>query len=638
MRGSLEDELDALFEGARAGDPLGYIFALVRVEGITSTRDPLRILEQVANQDPVPDQAEYCSLLKPAEALLALVENLARVARGEAFDPFPFRGMLPWAIHRKAEDQPRELAQIAAFVVARLKDLDKHELARGVEEAYPADIPDACGKRSRSVDHKATRVAWRRLLSAILNRYFAELATFKTQPALYKLPGFEVLELLSGEDGLCGFCLHFSSGGSARFERKPDSTDAVNLVPGVPMEFMVGDADALAEEWRIGDRLLHEIGLPGRYNDLGRWKPLVFPGDGDRVRAHVREMSDDPDVQGCLFYMHCTGHRVLEFVATMDAELPFTDMTAGGRVHIHKCNPSSDTEVRPAKFLYDGWVDLQDASAEAVEAALSDIARLMNRTSLAVDGPVVWRPKYSLRVHGGSFWIGDDMEELNAIFTAYPSGADEVAIDAAVDWYNRGAASGSPFTAFLCYYISIESLTDALFDGDATLGMEPLVERKRQPDEMRAQIETLYSDLFARNPVEFVRRAYFQVVIGQTQRLRLLIERVFGADSREYDLLFSKVDGRSLTDLRGQLAHGLASELSAAEARTIRERVSEVRQISRNLILRLLLGLGPEEPLPGSMRGVSASFSDPRNIEIASSLAGLPDQDWAIQPEWVSWQ
>lgn len=30
-------------------------------------------------------------------------------------------------------------------------------------------------------------------------------------------------------------------------------------------------------------------------------------------------------------------------------------------------------------------------------------------------------------------------------------------------------------------------------------------------------------------------------------------ERVFGADSREYDLLFSKVDGRSLTDLRAQL-------------------------------------------------------------------------------------
>lgn len=114
-------------------------------------------------------------------------------------------------------------------------------------------------------------------------------------------------------------------------------------------------------------------------------------------------------------------------------------------------------------------------------------------------------------------------------------------------------------------------------------------------------------------------------------------ERVFGADSREYDLLFSKVDGRSLTDLRAQLAHGLVSELSAADARTIRERVSEVRLTSRDLILRLLLGLSADEPLPGSTRGVSASFSDPRNIEIATSLAGLPDQDWAIQPEWVSW-
>lgn len=400
---------------------------------------------------------------------------------------------------------------------------------------------------------------------------------------------------------------------------------------------MIGSLEELTEDWRVGDKLLHEIGLPGRYNDLGKWQPLVFPGDVDARLAHVRTLSDDPDIQGGLLYMHCTGHRVFEFAAIMEAELPATIVTAGGRFHLYKCNPSSDSAPAPTHFIYDGWVDLSDSSPEAVAVAIQDVTRLMNRTALAIDGPVVWRPKYTLRGSGRSVWPGERIAELNAIFAAYPTGANEEAIDAAVDWYNRGAGSGNPFTAFLCFYIGIESLTHAVFDGDATLGLELSAERPSEASQRRDKIADLLAELYETDPEEFVRRAYFDVIVGSTERTRRLIGAVFGADSGEYELLFAKRPDTSLTDIRSRLAHGLASDLAPAEARAIRERVGEVRGICRDLILRLLLQVHPGDPVPGFQRVVTMSFSDPRSVDIATSLSGLPEQDWAIREDWVAW-
>jgi hypothetical protein len=88
------------------------------------------------------------------------------------------------------------------------------------------------------------------------------------------------------------------------------------------------------------------------------------------LRSVVKTQSDDPDVQGTLLYMYCTGHRVLEFAALMDAELPGTVLTAGETIHLFRATSTSDSGPRPDIFVYDGWVDLPDASPESVAQAL----------------------------------------------------------------------------------------------------------------------------------------------------------------------------------------------------------------------------------------------------------------------------
>lgn len=630
-------ELKALLRDAgEKAYSLDYVCMLVRLEGITSERDPLLVLNDFAAGESEDDIASYCSSLKPAEHLLALIENLTRLVAGEPFDPFPFRELLPPAVQRRPEEQPIELGRLAATVAGHLDQLGKPNTASAIRSAYPSDTLEQCTDMSRRTASVPAVSACRQLIIEVLVCYEEELAAISKQQSLHRLPNFEVLELLSDGGRLRGFKMHFSNGNTARFERRDDGTDCVNVILDVPVGFMVGFAENLKEEWRVGDRLLHEIGLPGRYNDPGAWKPLIFPGDPDPIRVRVRETSDDPDVQGALFYIHCTGHWVLEFVAVMNAELPSEVMVAGDRVHIYKCNPSTEDGPRPAAFIYDGWVDLPDPSPETVAAALHDVARLMNRTALALDVPVSWRPKYSFRAHHSSTWLGDNVDDLNRIFAAYPTGPDEVAIDIAVDWYNRGATSSNPFTAFLCFYIGIESLANAISDGDATLGLEISMDQTTA-DERIAELRRMHDELFEDDPGQFVVNAYFEIIQSVTERTRALVRAVFGAGSREYELLFTKSEGVSLTDLRSKLAHGRWSELSVSEAREIRDRVWQVKAICRELILRIFLNLAPSDRLPGSSRATTMSFDDPWSIEVASSEAGFPTRDWSIRAEWVAW-
>ena len=55
--------------------------------------------------------------------------------------------------------------------------------------------------------------------------------------------------------------------------------------------------------------------MPGRYNKLGEWKPIIYPGKTDTLHKDAMEMSEDDEVRGTLFYMMCTGYRVIEFAA-----------------------------------------------------------------------------------------------------------------------------------------------------------------------------------------------------------------------------------------------------------------------------------------------------------------------------------
>ena len=124
-------------------------------------------------------------------------------------------------------------------------------------------------------------------INELIGTYFWERLKFRDRKKLHKLPGFEVMELLTNSEvGLYGFHLYFSNGSYASFIRKENSIECPNLSPNRDgtVNYSVGSLDELTHEWRIKDKRLYEVGLPGRYNKSGEWKPLVYPPPGKPER------------------------------------------------------------------------------------------------------------------------------------------------------------------------------------------------------------------------------------------------------------------------------------------------------------------------------------------------------------------
>ena len=357
-RETLKVTLAVAFQSAKAKDPLEYVNTLVRVDGIKEPPDPFDSLHEVLwNSSPPADgmRQQYRRLLDDEE-VLRFLWNLFGCMGGDPYHVNPFvRGEYP---------QQRRLPMPAfrAELLDRARRFGTEELASIVAAVFDegATAPEAA---SEQVAASLERI--RAFLSTLLEAYRAERLRWRSEPRYVKLPGFEVLELLTNDAlGLYGFRIHFSNGNRAEFRRDDGGVMAVNLMFGPPVTFNVGAFDDLRPEWRIGNKRLYEVGLPGRYNQLGEWKPIFYPGDFSRLEKEAAEATTDDDVRGALFYMLATGHRAIEFVVKANIDLPveYINLPSTSEppdvLHLWKCPVEEDAVIGMNYRLYDGWVEV----------------------------------------------------------------------------------------------------------------------------------------------------------------------------------------------------------------------------------------------------------------------------------------
>jgi hypothetical protein len=232
----------------------------------------------------------------------------------------------------------------------------------------------------------------------------------------------------------------------------------------------------------------------------------------------------------------------------------------------------------------------------------------------------------------------EDTHVLDSLLRNFPESDDAVILDAAVDWYNRGKASSNVFTAFLCYYIAIESVATAVADGKADFGLGYHKESKAERNErIRGCIQEKLGNLYSKNPVEFVKEAYFDCVIGLKRKTWQVAELVFGQDHLYLRTLFTKSDdGFSLSDIRSRLAHGAISLVDRDHETLVANRLHEIAEISKIFLTRIIFLLKPGDPMPAWSRRFNAPrhFADPRSIMVITNEQGLPTTDWRIRPQW----
>ncbi len=640
--------LKELFDEAKSNGGLDYIYTLVRVGGMKcNTPDPILELQSLLkNHDDKLSEEEivsrYCSLASTEEPLI-LIANLINCISNKPYDISPF--------HHLYTGQFPDIKEPAPFLVTLdlvklAEDAKKPGIAQLLNEAYPNSILKDCFSDNNLPYKNLLNDTFQKckiFLSVLLETYFKERLTYIDHPKFCKIDGFDVLEILVNKSyGLYGFCRHFSNGNSATFIRKSDSTECRNISFGPPLCFHVGVLDKLKDEWRVGEKRLYEIGLQGRYNQLGEWKPIFYPGKYEHLLNDARSLSDDPEVQGILFYMMCTGHQVIEFVVHTKIELPNIFLGYAEKFNLWKCPPidgSSPTEQ--SDWIYDGWFELDSVEPEHIRLVIATIGTILNKLAFSYDTAVKWRIKYSTLVNqpGCAKPSEEDLHVLESMLKDFPQSNtnDSVILETALDWYNHAMSTRNIFIAFLCYYIAIESVAVSIADGKADFSLRYSRTTKEERKEERVEcIRRKYDDLYANDPYKFVEEAYIECIYGLKKKTRLIAEQVFGPDHAYLNALFEKRNGYSLSDIRSKLAHGAVTLLVKEDERLVRNRCGEIAEISKEFLTRIIFSLKSTDPLPTWSGQYSASFSfnDPRTILVATKDDIFPNKDWRIRPEW----
>lgn len=642
----IAQQLLTLFQRAETNGETEYIHTLVRVEGITSRKDPLlelreKLSEDITGMDNQELVSHYCGIATNDEPL-RLVANLLCCARKEPYDLSPFRhlnkGQFPNTQYATQSEKVQELTQWAT-------NDSWVEFAQFIREAYPEEIVSSSGSNATPLSAKRVKDAFRScgsFLTELLNKYFEEKLKFRDFQRFFKMPGFEVLELLVDTDaGLYGFKMHFSNGSSAEFARYSDRTSCTNVVPGTPINFMVGDLNARKHEWRVGQKRLYEIGLPGRYNKTGEWKPIIYPRNADALVKEAMSLAEEDDVQGTLFYMFCTGHRGIEFVVRTSVELPEDYIRFGEKFHLWKCQPLGEGQ-RSANnsYIYDGWYELESTDVESIKSAIATIGVGVNRLAFAYGASATWRVKYRTVVdtEGYATPTKEDLSVLDSLLKiVHTSQQDAIVIESAIDWYNRGRSIRNVFARFLCYYISIESICLAVTAGHADLGLShrPKKKEERRQEQLDC-ITQKYSKTYAEDPIRFVNESYLECIYGITRKVRSVTELVFGSQHPYLDSLFQKRDGHSLSSIRSSIAHGEFTLFDREHQALVKNQVSEMSRIAKAFLTRIMFKLTPGDPLPkwSGLHKASYLASDPRTAMYASDERVFPTTDWRIRAEW----
>jgi len=630
-----------LFHDARVIG-MEYIFTLLRVEYYSiKIPDPfLRLqtkLDVSGNDVNHEDAVQLYTILIERDEPLDLLANLFRCIRKLPYHVAPFHhlGQLNGIFVRKPT-LDEKVCELNRMALAALRP----QLGELIARAYPKDLI----KAPSSGDPERLKLALihlRAFLSALVTIYFDERLSYRGAPRFHKFNDFVIELLVNYEDGLNGFQAHAPNGGVATFARFSDSVYGRNVMFGPHVQFFVGLLDNWPGEWLVAGRRLHELWLTGRYNAWGQWKPIIYPVAPTGLLKEARAMSADNDVQGTLFYILSTGFRGIEFAVCTNVDLPSQSGSIGGVLHLWKCPPLNELPPVDSNLrVYDGWFELESIDPEEIRHALAIIGIALSRLAFAFDADLSWRVKYRLQQGSTSLATPteEDLKFFNALLLDFPKNEDALVLDQALDWYSRGRSSPHVFTKFLCYYISVESIATAIFEGKADLKFGF---KKGKKADIRTEkavcVRAKHDELYATNPEEFVRQAYFDCIYSIKKRTETIVSRIFGPDHDYLRWLFKKgEDGYSLHDIRGQLAHGGFSLSNRGDEDIVAARLPEITLIAKHFLTRVIFMLKPQDTLPTWSKRFSdeTHMADPRSTMFATNEKALPTTDWRIRPHW----
>lgn len=278
-----------VFQQAFSKRPFDALCAILRIEGMSDVGwDPFEesivffedfnwLLKQIDQKKGPASSRRILTLLYCHSVEMSAVHDmLANLLRGIANEPYllsPFHHL-----YRKPKKKKGSFNAIPPSALTKFRELKKmaqkagqNKLVDILDQFFDERIRNAFShsdfvfteKEFRFMHGLAHAISLEELdkkIAICFDFYEAFMATHRQVrlemsqgKRFHQWPNYEVLEVLSAEDGVYGFHVHFSNGTKATCSRKKSGTEAINIsieADGT-LNFFVGDIGALEKVWKI---------------------------------------------------------------------------------------------------------------------------------------------------------------------------------------------------------------------------------------------------------------------------------------------------------------------------------------------------------------------------------------------------
>jgi hypothetical protein len=162
-----------------------------------------------------------------------------------------------------------------------------------------------------------------------------------------------------------------------------------------------------------------------------------------------------------------------------------------------------------------------------------------------------------------------------------------------------------------------------------------LEDKDAQKIRMKQIFDEYYANFYQTNLRKLINDSYFDCLGSITATMKRAFIAVFGKDNPVVDIYFK--GEASLNSLRGQLAHGEYSDWHYNQYLEVWKRLSEIEEIAKAFITRVVLQISPEAKRPTWQRSNSLSIGmdTPKGALVASRLDIFPITNWRIKAEWI---
>lgn len=350
---------------------------------------------------------------------------------------------------------------------------------------------------------------------------------------------------------------------------------------------------------------------PGKYSRWCERRPLACDNEEKYSKAskYLRR-KDLTDIEKSVMFTHeLAGCQGIEFVVLSSAKFKNKVELHGNIILVPCFIPEiegkswneplvrlSSLMMKRAKFVYDGWKPINNWNIESVRESIRMIDQILSLFSIQERISITWEPKYMPRQYYPSsqnikYQHIQEVEKLSSFVESWNHN-DSTAFYRSLAWLSQSLTLPLSASRFLSCVVVIESLANYIENKatDDSIFLSVRSTETFEKEESEKCIEETLDRMYDSNKIEAIRSSFYDCVhLSTTRMLKNHLKNIFREDKESIELLFeTKIEGKTLYDLRHMIAHGGIDALSDLQRQKIRDRIWHVENIARQYLVNVL--------------------------------------------------